>query len=88
MRDWILIEFCISFFMIKYSKFTDNIGSGNFTDIFCQNINKFPKRGGAWVLNIPHTHPLDTPLVRIINFQPNQGISIPVPVQAKIQLTI
>ena len=41
--DWILVEFCISFFMIKYSKFTDNIGSGNFTDTFCQNTNIFQK---------------------------------------------
>ena len=29
------------FFMIKHSKFTDNIGSGNFTDTFCQNTHKF-----------------------------------------------
>ena len=27
--------------MIKYSKFTNNIESGNFTDIFCQNSKKF-----------------------------------------------
>ena len=27
--------------MIKYSKITDNIGSGNFTDTFWQNTNKF-----------------------------------------------
>ena len=39
----ILIEFCILYFMIKYSKFTLNIGSGNFTDTFCQNTNKFKK---------------------------------------------
>ena len=52
-------------------------------------VRKFYQQsGGAWVLHIPHTHPLDTPLVRIINFQPNQGISIPVPVQAKLQLKI
>ena len=31
--------------MIKYSKFTDNIGSGNFTDTFCQNTDKFQKSG-------------------------------------------
>ena len=30
-------------FLIKYSKFTNNIGSGNFTDIFCQNTDKFQK---------------------------------------------
>ena len=52
-------------------------------------VRKFHRQsGGAWVLHIPHTHPLDAPLVRIINFQPNQGISIPVPVQAKFQLKI
>ena len=28
-------------FMIKYSKFADNIGSWNFTDAFCQNTNKY-----------------------------------------------
>ena len=33
--------------MIKYSKFTDNIESGNFTDIFCQNTNKFQKSGAG-----------------------------------------
>ena len=33
-------------FMIKYSKFTDNIGSGNFTDTFCQNTDRFQKSGG------------------------------------------
>ena len=27
--------------MIKYSKFTNNIESGNFTDIFCQNSKNF-----------------------------------------------
>ena len=32
-------------FMIKYSKYTDNIGSGNFTDTFCQNIGKCQKSG-------------------------------------------
>ena len=33
--------------MIEYSKFTDNIGSGNFTDTFCQNNDKFEKVGGG-----------------------------------------
>ena len=47
LRDWTLIEFCISFFMIKYSKFTDNIGSGNFTDIFCQNSEKLQESWGS-----------------------------------------
>ena len=27
LQDWILIEFCILFFIIKYSKFNDDIGS-------------------------------------------------------------
>ena len=44
--------------MIKYSKFTDNIGSGNFTDTFCQNTDKFQKSGG--VLHPPP--PPDTPV--------------------------
>ena len=39
MRDWIFIESCISFFMMifmmKYSTFNGNIGSGNFNDTFC-----------------------------------------------------
>ena len=30
-------------FLIKYSKFTNNIGSGNFTDIFFQITDKFQK---------------------------------------------
>ena len=29
--------------MIKYSKFTDNIGSGNFNNKICQKTNKFQK---------------------------------------------
>ena len=60
-----MTEFCISFFMIKYSKFTDNIGSGNFTDIFCQNTDKFKKSG---VTPPPppstHTHTHRAPLAR------------------------
>ena len=51
----------ISFFMIKYSKFTDNIGSGNFTDTFCQNTDKFKKggrpRGVGGGFTLPHTSP-------------------------------
>ena len=35
--------------MIKYSKFTDNIGSGNFNVAFSQNTDKFQKSGGGWV---------------------------------------
>ena len=33
--------------MIKYSKFTDNTGSGNLTDTFSQITNKFQKTGGG-----------------------------------------
>ena len=39
--------------MIKYSKFTDNIGSGNFTDTFRQNTDKFQKSKGRGVLHPP-----------------------------------
>ena len=46
LQDWILLELCIWLFVIKYSKFTDNIGSGNITDIFCENTNKFQTSGG------------------------------------------
>ena len=46
--------------MIEYSKFTDNIGSGNFTDTFCQNNDKFEKSGGRGeegeVTTHTHTH--------------------------------
>ena len=35
-------------FMIKFSKFTDNIGSGNITDTFCQNIDRLKKVWGRW----------------------------------------
>ena len=35
------------FFVIKYSKFTDNIGPGDFSDTFCQNTDKFQK-GVEW----------------------------------------
>ena len=45
--------------MIKYSKFTDNIGYGNFTDTFCQNIDKFTSTGGV---TLPHTPSVGTPL--------------------------
>ena len=53
--------------MIKYSKFTDNIGSGNFTDTFCQNTDKFEKTGGGLHhpgggVTPPHALLLDTPL--------------------------
>ena len=34
------------FFMIKYSRFTNNIGSGSFADTFYQNNDKF---------QLPHT---------------------------------
>ena len=50
-------------FMIKYSKFIDNIGSGNFTDTFRQNTDSFlEKVEGRGVLH-PDTPPppLGTP---------------------------
>ena len=56
--------------MIKYFKFTDNIVSGNVTNTFFQNTNKFQKsvclwgevgggggRGGRKVLHSPRTTP-------------------------------
>ena len=46
--------------MIKYSKFTDNIGSGNSTDTFCQNTDKFQKSVGGGGYAPPHP-PLGTP---------------------------
>ena len=67
------MEFCISFFMIKYSNLTNNIRSGSFTDIIYQNTDKFQKIRGGRVLHSSlarpppprhtHTHtqpPLDT----------------------------
>ena len=51
-------------FLIKYSKFTEDIGSGKFTDTFCQNTNKFQKseEGGCYIpTNLLPS--LDTPLV-------------------------
>ena len=48
--------------MIKYSKFTDNIGSGNFTDTFCQNTDKFRKSGGVLHPPSPDTPVFGTPL--------------------------
>ena len=53
------MEFCISFFMIKYSNLTNNIRSGNFTDIIYQNTDKFQKiRGGEeGVTLLPPPHP-------------------------------
>ena len=47
-------------FMVKYSKFTDNIGSGNFTDTFYRNTDKFKKGGrprgaGGAGFTLPHT---------------------------------
>ena len=48
----------------RYSKFTDNIGSGNLTNTFYQNRNKFKKTGKGWrgvgfyTAHTPHsTHP-------------------------------
>ena len=47
--------------MIKYFEFTDNIGSGNFTDTFCQYSYRFQKKWGGGVTP-PHP-PLGTPLI-------------------------
>ena len=69
------MEFCISFFITKYSKFTGNIRSGIFTDTFCQKYQQFPKKcvcvcvcvcvmgegGEEEALHSPHI-PLGTPL--------------------------
>ena len=49
--------------MIKYSKFPDNIGSGDFTDdTRCQNAGKFQKsgetEGGCYNLHTPGRHTL------------------------------
>ena len=57
------MEFCISFFMIKYSNLTNNIRSGNFTEIIYQNTDKFQKKiffGGGAVTVLPHLLPLAT----------------------------
>ena len=51
--------------MIKYSKFTENIGSGNFTDTFCQNTKKFQK-GGEEGVTLPQTPRLTRPCVDIL----------------------
>ena len=49
--------------MIKYSKFTNNIESGNFTDTFYQNGNKSKNSVAEGVLlTPPHTPLLNTPL--------------------------
>ena len=43
--------------MIKYYNFTENIGSGNLSDTFCQNSDIFQKGGG-----VLHPSSLVTPL--------------------------
>ena len=48
-------------FMVKHFKFTDNIRSGNFSDTFCQNTDKFQKMGGGGGVTPPPQ--LDTPLL-------------------------
>ena len=50
-----MIEFCISFFIEKYSKFIDNIRSGNFSNTFYQKIQTNSKK-------IPTHPPRGTPL--------------------------
>ena len=39
-----MIEFCISYFIEKYSKFIDNIRSGNFSNTFCQKYRQILKK--------------------------------------------
>ena len=51
--------------MIKYSKFTENIGSGNFTDTVCQNTDKFQKSEEEGV-TLPQTPRLTRPCVDIL----------------------
>ena len=54
--------------MIKYSKFTDSIASGNFSDTFYKNTDKFQKIGRSITSTPPPPPPppppplLDTPL--------------------------
>ena len=51
LQNWVLIEFSILFSMIKYSRFTNSIGSGKFTHTFHQNTDKFQKFGeGGYTL--------------------------------------
>ena len=59
-------------FYIKFNKFTNNIGSGNFTNIFCQIPTNF-KKGleGRW--GVGYTPPLNTPLV--MRSEPHWDIS-------------
>ena len=59
--------------MIKYFKFTDNIVSGNVTNTFCQNTNKFQKSVCLWgggeggKCYTPHAQlPLDMALTIIV----------------------
>ena len=55
----------------RCSTFTDNIGSGNLTDTFYQNSNKFNKTGQEWGVGwgvTPPYPPLDTPLMGRIKF--------------------
>ena len=42
----------------RYSPFTDNIGSGNLTDTFYQNSNKFNKTGQEWGVGWGVTPPI------------------------------
>ena len=42
----------------RYSTFTDNIGSGNLTDTFYQNSNKFNKTGQEWGVGWGVTPPI------------------------------
>ena len=46
-----MIEFCISFFIEKYSKFIDSIRSGNFIDTFCQKYWQITKKSSPHPLH-------------------------------------
>ena len=72
MRYWILIEFCIWFFMIKYSKFTDSKPG---KEILALHFVKIPTNfekvgvggevGGVTSPRFMHTHtPTHTPAQR------------------------
>ena len=73
MRYWILIEFCIWFFMIKYSKFTDSkpgkeILASHFIKppTICEVGGGGGEGGGVTTPRFMHTHtPTHTPAQRI-----------------------
>ena len=62
LRDWVLIEFCILFFMIKYSKFTSNIGQEILSTHFVKIPTIFKKVGGG-CYNLPVSSNVLSPTV-------------------------